>query len=591
MAFETAAAFLGGCAAGVVALGLFWRTRSSQKAALFESELEALRDALWEAQEAAERARSDGESALVEAEARAEAGARVKAKFLATVTHEMRTPLSGVIGTADLLLDTQLAAEQRTYARAVRESAHAMLSLVDEILDMSRIEAHRVTLQDAPFAVAELVESIAELLAPRAQEKGLDLAVGFGPDAPAVIVGDGARVRQILLNLAGNAIKFTARGGVGLRVDVAGDSVRFSVLDTGPGFDPADAERLFGEFEQSDATPTARGVGLGLAISRRLAAAMDGALSAHGAPGAGATFVFTLPRRVASGRISDEDEEQARAKLAGRRVLVASDTPYGGPWLVEQLGAWGAEARLVAPRDAAALAAAVAVDGAHTVLIDRSLPTPPAELEAAARRAGASRVLLMLSPAERRELSAQWPDGFDGYLVKPIRAASVVSRLDDPRPHMEVAAAAAEPLTIAAAPSRPAPGVEGGPLRVLIAEDDPVSALIALAQVARLGHLTQHVADGLAACEAFEAEPYDAVLLDLRMPALDGLVTARRLREFEAQTGRRPALILALTANVSDDDRAAAREAGMDDLLGKPLDRRTLETLLAPLRTAASRVA
>jgi len=564
--FGMAAAFAGGITVGALAAAGLARRALGRLRARTDAELESQQDALWRATEAEERARGEREAAL----RAAEAGDRAKAKFLASVTHEMRTPLSGVIGTTDLLLETGLAPDQRTYASAVRRSATAMLDLVDEILDHSRIEAGGLSLQDEPFDPVDLVEGVAELLAPRAQAKGLDLACLTGPGA-ATLRGDAGRVRQILLNLAGNAIKFTAQGGVGLRLDLADEEARFSVVDTGPGFEPSDAERLFEEFTREAADPAASGVGLGLAISRKLATAMGGSIAAEGRPGAGATFMLRLPLRHAEHAPSAAGEPP----LAGRRILVVSDTPFTGPWLAERLRNLGAEAALAAQRDD--------VTGGHDVVIIDSVAPPALARAMAAKAAGATRAVVLLTPAERRELSGLLSDGFDGYLVKPIRAASLCSRLVEPRRSRPA------PVAATTAPALPMPA-EGG-LRVLLAEDDPVSSLIALAHLNRLGHSAHHVADGASARAAFAAASYDAALLDLRMPTLDGCAAARAIRAIETAEGRRPALLLAVTANATLEDRAAALAAGIDDVLAKPLERKALAEALTRLRRTGSRVA
>ncbi|GLK77478.1 hypothetical protein GCM10008171_27320 [Methylopila jiangsuensis] len=543
-----------------------------RRASAHDAEMERLRDALWRSTEQEERARADGAAALALAREQADEGARAKSRFLATVTHEMRTPLSGVAGAADLLLGTALAPEQRTYAQAVRSSAEAMLGLVDEILDMSRIEAGKVALQPAPFDPAAVAEQVAELLAPRAQAKGLDFAVFVAPDAPARITADAARLRQILLNLAGNAVKFTDAGGVGLRVEPAGAGLRFSVCDTGPGFDPADAARLFGEFERGADEAGAPGVGLGLAISARLAEAMGGTIRAEATPGRGATFTLTLPARDAAPAATLE------TRLEGRRVAVLSDAPFSGPWLVERLALCGAEARLMATCGAAAdQAEALKAFAADTALIDRpGGERAPADLALAARLGGVGLRLALLNPADRGELPGLAADGFDGFLVKPVRTASLVSRLTDPRPIS--ASGALEP--------QDAPAPAGRGLKVLLAEDDEVSALIATAHLKRLGHAPTRARDGLAALEALTGAAFDAALLDIRMPGLDGLAVARRVRAREAESGARPLLMLALSANASDEDRAATLAAGFDAALVKPLDSARLAELLDGCTTA-----
>lgn len=568
------ATWLAACLAALAG-GVALRFRRGQLQAA-EAELESMRDALWRACEREEQARVDGERAL----AGADAAARMKSRFLATVTHEMRTPLSGVIGTAELLLDTTLAPDQRTYALAVKSSADAMLSLVDEILDMSRIEADKVVLQAKAFDLADLVEGVAELLAPRAQAKGLDLAVRVTADTPAQLIGDAARLRQILLNLAGNAIKFTETGGVGLRVDRADDGVRFRVVDTGPGFAEADAARIFDEFERAGADAAAPGVGLGLSISARLADAMGGTLTAEATPGEGATFTLTLP----AAPVTDAPAPGAgvdHAALEGRRALVVSAAPFAGPWLIEQLQDYGAAARLAAPSSADALAAEVGAFAADTVLIDRNASEWVGDLAHAARRGGARTVVALLAPSERWEAPALSAEGYDGFLIKPVRAGSFLSRLNDPRPigsHGDGGAV---------------PGVMSFPQRagldVLVAEDDAVSALITLAHLHRLGHAVTQAADGLLASMAFEATGFDVVLIDIRMPGLDGHDATRRMRAFERAAGRAPALIVAVTANDADEDVAAALAAGVDHVLAKPLDPGRLATLLEQCRPDPAR--
>jgi signal transduction histidine kinase/CheY-like chemotaxis protein len=552
------------CAAILTAATAYRRIAVDRhRMAALETALEAQQDAAWSAEERVEAVRREGERAIADAEARAVTGDRAKTMFLATVTHEMRTPLSGVIGTTELLLETALAPEQRAYAAAVKQSAEAMLSLVDEILDVSRIDADRLTLQNASFSVAELVEGAAELLAPRAQAKGLDLAVMLGQGVPELLYGDAPRIRQVLLNLAGNAVKFTMTGGVGLRVDVTDGEIRFAVSDTGPGFAQDDAERLFGEFERGQDIG-ASGVGLGLAISRKLAHAMGGALSANAEAGAGATFTLSLPWQGVA--------EPADERLSGRRVLVVSGGPFSGAWLAERIRLWGGEVVLVGPEADLREAG----QGCEIALIDRAAGPSAAGLAATARDGGVERVLLLLAPAERRELPRLIADGFDGYLVKPVRAASLLNRLLDPATQPETSLKVAAPMLF--------PHLGG--LRVLLAEDDPVSALIALAHLRRMGCDATHFADGESAAAAFEDAHFDVALIDLRMPRLDGCGVARRIRAAEAGSTRKPALVIALSANATAQDREEALGAGVDALIAKPLDHAALAALFAQRRAA-----
>ncbi|MFD1702461.1 ATP-binding protein [Methylopila henanensis] len=569
MGIDAAALILAAVAAALAVMATAAWTRARRRVDALEDALETARDALWEARDREDSSPPSGD---------ASSAARAKSRFLAAVTHEMRTPLTGVVGAGDLLLDTALAPDQRTYALAMKTSAEAMLSLVDEILDLSRIEADAVALKAAPFDPAEVLEAVAELLAPRAHDKGLDLAIRIAADAPARMMGDAARLRQILLNLAGNAVKFTETGGVGLTLARDGDGARFEVADTGPGFDPEDGARIFAEFERAGADPALPGVGLGLAISKRLAGAMGGALTACSTPGAGATFTLRLPAADAAAQpVSAE-------ALAGRRVAVVSAAPFSGPFLVEALAARGANATLVTQSAPHEVAAAVRDLRADAALIDRGATGRANDFAIAAKLGGATLCVALLAASERRELPALAADGFDGFLIKPVRPGSLVSRLADPRP---ISALAGAPAADAAGAAQP----RAGGLRALLAEDDPVSALIAFAHLNRLGCSVQQAGDGVAACEAFDAEPFDVVLLDLRMPRRDGLTAARAMREAENASGRPPALILAVSANVAEDDRDAAREAGIDEMLAKPLDPARLGALLEARREDRARVA
>ena len=462
------------------------------------------------------------------------------ARVLATVTHEIRTPLGGIVGLADLLADTAATPEQMSYIEAIRTCGLALASLVDEVLDVSRIESGKFDLADERVDVATLVEGVVELLAPRAQGKGLDIASFVAPDVPAAIRGDAGRLRQVLLNLAGNAIKFTAAGGVGLRVERAGNSLRVRVEDTGPGVPPERQAAIFEPFEQGGA---GGGTGLGLTISRRLVVRMGGTLDLEPAE-AGATFCATLPLRAAG------DAPVPRPDLAGRRVLVVGASRFGPAYLARTLRAGGALADEAATIEAALAALAASVP--DTLLVDGAFGSAAAQaLATQARAAGVRRSLILVSPYERRAFGALAVGGFDGWLVKPVRARSLTAQLAEaPRQDRRVEA-----------------------LRVLVADDDPVHALIATRHLQRLGALVTVVGDGAAATAAWAAGGrYDALLLDLRMPVHDGLAAARWIRAQEHASRRLPVRLLAMTAGTAPDAAAAARAAGFDEVLGKPLD-------------------
>lgn len=516
-------------------------------------------------------ARVAGERELEEARARAESASEAKSRFLATVSHEFRTPLNGILGMSDLLDDTGLDPEQSTYVRALRTSGEALLALVDEILDFAKVEAGKVELANEPFDLAELVEAVTELMAPRAQAKGIELAALVAPGLPARIVGDRARLRQILLNLVGNAVKFTEAGGVGLRVGQRDGHLAISVHDTGPGIPANRIEAIFGEFEQVDAEAAQRhgGTGLGLAIVRRLVTLMGGAVGAESQPGEGATFTVALPLAAAPDTATTQPPD-----WRGRHMLMVSPTPFGGRFLTEAIEATGARATLATTVDEARSRLSDS-EPAGTILIDLAIGAAEARMLAAeAEAAGFTQRLIVLSPQDRRHSGSPRAAGFTGFLVKPVRARSLYERLS-PTP------ASVAMKEIGAARDAAAPGPAR--LTVLVAEDNEINALLATRTLERLGCRPVWARDGREALHLLEASldgtgaAFDLALLDIRMPALDGLSCARAFRAAEQAHGSNRHLpLVAVSANVAASDRAAALEAGMDDCLPKPLERATL---------------
>ncbi|WP_069053448.1 ATP-binding protein [Bosea sp. RAC05] len=519
-------------------------------------------------------ARIAAEQELVEARARAESANEAKSRFLATVSHEFRTPLNGILGMADLLGDTGLDPEQATYVRALRTSGEALLGLVDDILDFAKVEAGKLDLAQDRFDLGLLLETVSELMAPRAQAKGIELAAHLSPDMPTQFVGDRDRLRQVLLNLVGNAIKFTDRGGVGIRIAREGDTVEIEVADTGPGVPEDRRQAIFEEFEQADDSSARRheGTGLGLAIVRRLVGLMEGSVWVESRGGGGSVFRVRLPLTVAA-----ESTPPALPEWHGKHVLVVSAAPFGADFLRESIAAAGGSAtQAVDTAQAQALLRSDA--GYDAVLIDQDIGRDGAvALAHAARLAGVRESLIMLSPLERRQFGSPREAGFTGFLVKPVRARSLYQRLS-PRP-------------ASVAPVETQGDIQSSILRprltVLVAEDNEINALLATRTLERFGCAAIWARDGrralAAVAEGFNGTgpSFDLVLLDIRMPELDGLAVARAVRELEQARSHLPPLpMIAVSANVAEGDRAAALAAGMDDCLAKPLDRAALQRWL-----------
>ncbi|MDB5571346.1 MAG: hypothetical protein JWN93_2529 [Hyphomicrobiales bacterium] len=513
---------------------------------------------------------------------RAEAANEAKTRFLATVSHEIRTPLNGILGMADLLANSGLAAEQRSYVEAIRTSGGALASLIGEILDLSRIEAGRLDLVEAPYDVVALVEGVAELLAPRAQDKGLSIAAHVASDVPRRLVGDSARIRQVLLNLAGNSIKFTDRGGVGIRIRRDGRLI-FEVEDTGPGIAEEHRAAIFEDFEQVDGSLTRRheGSGLGLAISRGIATRMGGSVTLARSGPDGSVFALEVPLRPAAPDIARPTLPEGSAELSGKSVLIVGRAPFEAPYLAQWLAAAGARARC-AGEPAEAMDALREQPPPDVIVVDCALGAQAAqEIAGAARAAGVPRSLVLFSPFERRAISPLVLDAFDGWLVKPVRSASLIARVGLPPGAQDRLPAEDE--------AREHPP---GGLHILLAEDNDINALVARKHLEHIGASVVRAVDGLEAVDFVRSvhsgarAPFDVILMDVRMPGLDGLEATRTIRRLERAAGVEPVRIVALTANAFEDDRLACFAAGVDDFLTKPFEAARLARAVRPQEIA-----
>ena len=471
------------------------------------------------------------------------ARAQISAEQLASLSHDFRTPLNGVLGMARLLEGTRLTGEQRAYVAALRESGQHLLTLVNDVLDFAKLGATEVELHPEAMEVEVLLRGVCELLSPRAREKGLEIAWAAPAEVGRIVADDG-RLRQILLNFAGNAIKFTEKGGVLVAADVVGGVVRFTVSDSGPGVPDADLDRIFEAFAQGDGRETAlAGAGLGLAIARRLARAMGGDVGAENRVEGGAVFWMEAPLPIAP------DPMPGRL-LPGRRVAVVSPSAVVRDAAAGQIRACGGQA-LTAGR-LSDLGARAAAD--EVVLVDHAL----AAKGRLARPAPLGASIVLLAPEDRGLIERYRQAGFAGYLIKPLRRNSLAERvLIALGQGMETPEAPADERAVAAV----ATGV-----RVLLVEDHPINALLASTLLSREGCVVDQARGGEEALSAVQVGRYDLILMDMRMPGLSGEATARRLREAGVKTP-----IVALTANAFEDDRRACLAAGMDDFLVKPL--------------------
>lgn len=531
---------------------------------------------------------TERERALLDARRRAEQASEAKTRLLAMVSHEFRTPLNGILGLTGLLLESKLAPDQETYARAVRSSGESLLHLVDEMLDFSCIEAGRFDLRPAPTNINVLLREVGELLAAPAHAKALDMAVDAGADLPWRVLVDAPRLRQVLINLVDNAIKFTDEGGVVLRAKRQSGPpdgrvrIAFSVEDTGPGIDASEIERIFGEFEQLENRPEQRdaGAGLGLAISRRIVRRLGSELEFNPRPSGGAQFSFTLELMV-----DEEGRGAPEERLTGLNALIVSPGATEPEVLAAWLGGAGAAVATACDVDEAIARLAGTVDSEEPsfdmLLMDHRVGTNP--VNALHRlRAVANRPLpavILMEPDKRGALPTLRAAGFDAYLIRPVRRCSLIRIVAD---------VVSSPGLFRADPDDSAR--DAATLDILLAEDNEINALLVRSILESLGHRVTEVRDGTSAVDAAtkQDKSFAAILMDLQMPGLDGIAASSIIRNFEMKTARPRAKILLLTANVLAETRSRAAEAGVDAVIEKPIASELLRRELSNVRRGES---